>query len=62
MPIQISEQDLIDLVDVLLEQMRKLWERLTPEQRRELEAAYIALGQALNALRAGGWPVRGRTS
>jgi len=54
MPIQISEQDIQDLVDLLLEQIRKLWDRLTPEQKKELEAAYIALGQALNALRAGG--------
>lgn len=50
----ISEKDLEDLIAELLRQIEKFWDSLSPEQKRELEAAYIALGQALNALKTGG--------
>jgi hypothetical protein len=54
MPIPITDQDFNNLIEALLGRLRDFWNRLTPEQRRQLESLYIALGQAINALRAGG--------
>jgi len=54
MPLPITEQDFENLIESLLNNLKAFWERLTPEQQRELISVYVGLCDALVALKAGG--------